>query len=502
MLRAATICAVLAAVLTGCDKKPAPAPPTPPPTVTPKPTPPSTPTPTPKPPPTPEPTPYVPNKTLQVGSLFNGINYRVNLETIVGTTATAELATQDSYTVEVDVKVRVPKAHTNLAELRKLNDKIDKVLPGLALLLPTARVSPDFDDLYRAKVTAIRTSLNRLDGLLTRHNFYDCETILEMQHPQTKRRALLIQSDMDVDTDGADGDRIYTSDTTSRTFQPFTSYRWDKQTKYPNPCVAIWEKRISDNDTKLKELKGAEAQRLKSDNARLRLEVREMEKYSYLIGVVDPFVVLPTPMFGSLKEGPAVGDYCVVIVGDTLYPAIVGDAGPGMKVGEASLRICKQISPQSNGGNRPVNDLKATYLLFPGTAERPMVPPNYAQWRARCEVLLNEIGGWQGQLFDWPEITHSAVPPPPPPPTPPLPVGVAPVAPTPGAPGTTPAAPPAGGPGVAPAPSAVPAAPAGATVPAATPNAAPGTGSPQPAGVAPNGAKAPAVPAAPGAPKP
>ncbi len=469
MLRAVTICALAAAVLSGCNKSSQPPTPTPPPVT---PTPPPTPAPTPK-PPTPEPTPYVPNKDIKVGSIFNGINYKVNFETIVGTTATAERAKQDSYTVEVTVKVDVPKPHTSLEELRKLNDKLDKALPGLAMLLPTAKVSRDFDELYRAKVTSIKTSLNRLDSLLTRHNFYDCETILELRHPETKRRALLIQADMDVDTDGTDGDRLFTADMSSRTFQPFTSYRWEKLTKVPNPCVAIWEKKIAENEAKLKEPKNSETPRLKGENARLKLEIRDLEKYSYLIGVADPFVVLPGPMFGNLKEGPSVGDYCVVIVGDTLYPAIVGDAGPGMKVGEASLRICKQILPQANGNYRPVTDLKATYLVFPGTAERPMVAPNYAQWRTRCEALLNEIGGWQGELFDWPDITRSAVPPPPPPPppeTPPAPgAGTAP-----GQPAGTPAA---GTPEAK--PPAAPTVPPGTAAPAGNP--APGGSSPTPA---------------------
>ena len=80
----------------------------------------------------------------------------------------------------------------------------------------------------RRKVTSIRTNLDRLDQLISRHNFFDCETILELQNPKTKRKALLIQADMDVDTDGTDGDRMPSFEPGSRTFQPFTSYRWKK----------------------------------------------------------------------------------------------------------------------------------------------------------------------------------------------------------------------------------------------------------------------------------
>lgn len=402
-------------------------------------------------------------KSLQTGTIFNGITYQANLETLTGESATTERSKQDSYVVEVNVKVKVPKAHQSLEELRKLNDKIDKVLPGLPEMMPTAKVSPEFEDLYRLKVNQLRTNLNKLDVLLSRHNFYDCETILDLQHPQTKRRAVIIQSDMDVDTDGADGDRLYTTDNSSRTFQPFTSYRWEKKTTNPNPCVPIWEKKIAENDAKLKDAKAADATKLKADNTRLRLEIKEMERFSYLIGVADPFIVLPTPMFGSVKEGPAIGDMCAVIVGDNIYPAIVGDAGPTMKIGEASLRLCRQIYPAANGAYRAVSDLKVTYLLFPGTAERPMTPPNYAQWRTRCEALLNEIGGYQGQLFEWTDITRSAAPPPP---TPPPAVVTPPATPT----GTTPAV------GATSTPPATPAAPA--ATPSATAPASPAPPSP------------------------
>ncbi len=476
MSRALIASALLAATLAACDRKPAPPVSTLPPTPTPKPvvaaapTPP--PTPTPAPPPTPAPTPYVPIKSLQTGSIFNGIQYRANLETTEGTTASADREKQDSYTVEINVKVKVPKPHRNLEELRKLNDKLDKVLPGLAALMPTAKVSQDYDDLYRTKINSLRTNLNKLDALLSRHNFYDCETILELQHPQTKRRAILIQADMDVDTDGADGDRLYTVDNSSRTFQPFTSYRWDKKTQNPNPCVPHWEKRIAENEAKIKEAKGADAQKLKTDNARLRLEVKEMERFSFLIGAADPFIVIPTPMVAHPRQGPAIGDYCVVIYGDTLYPGIIGDAGPTTKMGEASLRICRQINAQATGAYRAVADLKVTYLIFPASTERPMTPPNYAQWRAKCEQLLNEIGGYQGQLFEWPDITRPVNPPPPPPV----------VTPPPAVPSATPAAP-APAPGTAPA--TVPATPAAPAAPTTPPAGSPATPPPATPGISP-----------------
>jgi hypothetical protein len=362
-------------------------------------------------------------KTLNVGSIFNGINFKAKLETVPGTTASTDRKEPDAYTVEVSVKVSVPKPHRSIEELRKLNDKIDAVLPGLAPLLAEGKVSPVFDDLYRRKVTSIRANLDRLDQLLSRHNFFDCETILELQNPTTKRRVLLIQSDMDVDTDGTDGDRIPLVDSTSRTFQPFTSYRWKKRTPNPNPCVPIWEKRIADNEAKAKDPKTtpAEAQRLKSDTARLRMEVRDMQSHSYLIGAADPFIVLPTQMFSGRKSGfePRIGDYCVVLVGEVLYPAIIGDAGPTAKIGEASLRLCKEVSARASGENRPINDLKATYLIFPSSGDKDWGPPDLKQWHARCDELMKEMGDYTGTLFEWEDITRPPVPPTPTPtPTP------------------------------------------------------------------------------------
>ena len=428
-------------ILTACDRKPEPKPagtPTPAKAATPPPTPKPTPTPTPAPTPTPEPTPpptpYVPMKSLQTGTMFNGVTFKANIETTHGRTATVEREDAGSYTVEMNVRVNIPKPHKILPELQKLSPSMDKLLPALPVMLETAKVSPEYDELYRNKVTSLRSNLNRLDAILSRHNFFDCETILELQHPQTKRKALLVQADMDVDTDGSDGDRIAIADTgNSRTFQPFTSYNWPKRTKNPNPVEAIWQKRIAENDAKIAkpETPDADKQRMKAESNRLKSEIRDLQSRSYLSGAFDPFIVLPMTMFGKSRSGfsPTIGDYCVVIVGDMLYPAVVGDAGPITKIGEASLRMCREINERSNGGNRAVSDLKATYIVFTGTSDKPWGPPDYAKWRTRCDALLKEFGGYTGTLFDWPDITRLAVPEPVPAPPAPAPNPAAPAQP-------------------------------------------------------------------------
>jgi hypothetical protein len=376
----------------------------------------------------------VPNKRLETGKIFNGMQYRVTLETEVGTTATAENNDPASYRAELVVKVKVPKPHKNLAEISRLNSELPKVLPALPDMLESARISPSFDDLYRLKCVALQSSLNRLDNLLTRHNFYDCETILEIQHPETKRRALLIMSDMDVDTDGSDIERVPVIEGASSTFQPFTSYRWPRKSDTISPYSAPRETRLQQVEQELSfSPPQARKEQLKAMQTDLKNEISDLKKYSFLVAQTDPFIVLPGSMVGKKAGGfgPAIGDYCVVIHGRNLYPAIVGDAGPANLMGEASLRICKQILANANAAFRPVNDLKATYLVFPGSADRPYEAPDLAKWRTRCAKLLDELGGQQGDLFTWEDLTKPK----------PLPVTPVPATPAPTTPAPAPAPP-------------------------------------------------------------
>ena len=393
-----------------------------------RPTPPPVPTPTPA--PTPTPPPYVPSKRLETGKIFNGMQYRVTLETEFGTTATDERNDPASYRAELVVKVKVPKPHKNLGEIAKLNSELATVLPDLATMIAAAKISPAFDELYRLKCAALQSSLNRLDSLLTRHNFYDLETILDLEHPKTKRRAIFIQSEMDVDTDGSDIERVPVIEGASSTFQPFTSYRWGRKTDAISPFSAPREVKLKEVEQELAtNPPQPRKEQLKAMQTDLKNEISDLKKYSFLIGQADPFIVLPGSMFWKSKAGPfapGVGDYCVVIIGRTLYPAIVGDVGPANLMGEASLRICKQILPNANAAFRPVNDLKATYLVFPGSADRPFAAPDLAKWRTRCAQLLDDLGGQRGELFTWEDLTK-----PPPPPAPPVPATPAPAKATP-----------------------------------------------------------------------
>lgn len=405
-------------------------------TGTPTPTPGSSPvttsTPVPPPTPTPSPTPvYVPWKRLEVSKIFNGIELHSNLETEYGENAARESNDPESYTLDLKLKVRVPKPVVELSGLELLNPMLSTALPGLAVMMPGSKVSHFYDDFYRTKVTGLQHNLARLELLLSRHNFYDCETVLELQHPDTQRRALLIQADMDIDMDGSDTDRVPIVDGTITNYQPMTSYKWPKKTAVPNQFLASREVKLKqlEAEAETRGLSIERTQELHTLIPQVRYEVNQLKTHSFLVATTDPFVVMPTsllPLDGK-PFTPRIGDYCVVVFKNTLYPAIIGDAGPRDKMGEASYRIGKEINPRSTPYNRPVSDLKITYLVFPNSADKPFDAPDLEKIRSRCEQLLNEIGGYQGELHAWENLIK-----PPPTPTPsPTPT------PTPAASGTT-----------------------------------------------------------------
>jgi len=214
-----------------------------------------------------------------------------------------------------------------------------------------------------------------------------------------------------VVADGSDGDRLATLDEyiyMSDFYQPFTSYAWAKKTKIPNPLLGKWEARL----VKAKEqfaTKGLSADKNRESKAlvgQLEIEIAEMKARSSLIAEKDPFIVLSLvfkPYAATNKHTPQMGDYAVVIYGDKMYPAICGDYGPTQKMGEASLFIAKTINEKANPYRRPESDLKVTYLIFPGTAEKPNTAPNLDHWHEKCSAYLKEIGapGSGHELHRW-----------------------------------------------------------------------------------------------------
>lgn len=406
--------------LTACEK-PAPAPP-------PSPSPTSTPTPKPTPLPTPTPIPRVENKRLETSRLYSGLLVQSQvLAERSAETASQDRLRPDAYRLELTVRADVPAPSVSLAQITRNDPTLPAALSGLDALLATARVSPGFEQLYALKLDYLKSRLARLDALLSPHNFYDCETILELENPATKARALFLQGDMDVNTDGSDGDRNFAVDGSSMFFQPQTSYRWRRQTDRPNPFLGRYQDRFAKQRAELADPATPAARRAELRDAIKTTEavLYELRTYSFLVAGADPYIVLPLSLLrldGPFR--PAIGDYAVVIHDGIAYPAILGDAGPAYKFGEASTRLCQQINPRSSAISRPVSNLRVTYLVFPGSREARATPPDLEKWRARCAELLAALGlaparlhAWENNVPPWPTPTPTPTPSPSPAPS-------------------------------------------------------------------------------------
>ena len=352
------------------------------------------------PPPPPLPNAYVPRKSVAVSELFNGIKIQTKLQSTVGGRAAAERSRDEAYQIQFSVDVTVPSPSTTLPELESLNAHLSKALPGLVEMVPTARVSGFYHKLYELKQQMVEKNLTQLDKPLSRHNFFDCETILELRHPVSDRRVLLMQGEMDVVADGSDGDRMGSFDDyvfASSNFQGTTSYSWKKRTKQANPLIPKYEERLKEAEKKLAAATGSAVKKsLAGDIDFYRKTLVSLKTTSFLIASEDPFIVLPLSLrgYGEVQEfAPQLGDYAVVMSGNKLLPAIIGDYGPREKMGEASLLIAKEINEKATPYVRPESDLKISYLIFTGSADKPFGPPDYARWHQRCSELLAEMGG-------------------------------------------------------------------------------------------------------------
>ncbi|SHJ81748.1 chitosanase of glycosyl hydrolase group 75 [Rubritalea squalenifaciens DSM 18772] len=348
-----------------------------------------------------------------IRKMYKGFKLKTHVNVDKGDLASQERGDEESYTAEYTLNINLPQPSKTMSELSKVNPKLDAILPGLASMVEDAEVSGFYYNLYQNKVDRLKRDALKLNVLTTKHNFYDCETILNLSHPESKRKVLLMQADMDVVSDGSDGDRLSTMPdeiVNSTHYQPFTSYGWPKQTRTENPMVAGWKKRIENAKKEIADpaTKEARKQWLKDRIEMLKRGIADMKARSFLIAEYDPFIVMPVNVITNRddKHAAKVGDYAVVIHDGKVYPAIVGDGGPTFKVGEASLRLAKEINANSSPYRRPVSNLTVTYIVFSGSRDADKSAPDYKKWHQECSSLLEEIGGLgEGyELHQWEDL--------------------------------------------------------------------------------------------------
>ena len=341
---------------------------------------------------------YQVKKGTDVAKTSKGFDYQYRVEERPGRLASGEREKDGTYEASLVFSVNRPEAAKRFDELLSVNGELGKMLPDLETMVEAAVVSPFYRALYQNKVERLKTYANRFDRVLTKHNYYDCQTMLEMVHPQSKRKVFLMQADMDVVSDGSDGDRLPTMPdkiVNSAYYQPFTSYGWKKTGTVENPMIAGWQKMLE----KAKERDDT------SEITRLERGIADLKRRSFLIAEHDPFIVMPVDIITDRESawGPNVGDYVAVIYGKKIYPAIVGDGGPTFKVGEASLRMAREINRRASPYSRPVSDVSVTYLVFPRSSAKTWKAPDYESWRKETARLIEEIGGLgEGyQLHQW-----------------------------------------------------------------------------------------------------
>ena len=360
----------------------------------------------------PLPNKFVDYKSIDTVRLWNGIDSNSLMNVIQGGIASEERTDRKSYTFDFNVNVRVPFPVKDSQGIFSINPNLSKIVPELGDMIKTGKVSGFYHKLYDLKAKRLQQFLTRLNAIPDRHNFYDCETILELVNPRTKRKILFIQSDMDVVSDGSDGDRMpeydqYIAESTN--YQPFTSYGWKKQSVRPNPLLKRWEKKLDEEVKKIEQgkLSSSRVKVSKQNIETLKREIADMKSRSFLIARADPFIVIPSwmRMYANQNEfSPSVGDYVAIIFEDRILPAIIGDTGPTWKLGEASLRVAKELNSNATSYKRPVSDLKVSYLIFPESADSPSAP-DLDKWFDKVQLLLGEVGGLGNgfKLYRWPD---------------------------------------------------------------------------------------------------
>ena len=317
------------------------------------------------------------------------------------------------------VTIARPEASTTAAQLTAINPNLPKLLPRFEKIMKTAEVSSRYKEIYDLKIKNLKNG-----SAFTPHNYFDLETALRLEDPVTKRKVLLVQTDMDVVTDGSDPGRAaniedYDLARSSNWYLPTTSYGWGGSgsanpfLKYYPEALEELQKLRSELVLKSEKDKGVIWREMLTacDSQIYRIKMRgmgnstrtELRGRRFLLADRDPFVVLPIPWVkGSAAWTPKIGDYVAVIYKNRVYPAVLGDAGPSDKIGEASLMLAQKLNPKADGRTRAVEELAVTYLYFPGS-KTGFKEPNLKEWQEKVKSLLDDIGGLSdpATFHDW-----------------------------------------------------------------------------------------------------
>ncbi|MEM1157349.1 MAG: glycoside hydrolase family 75 protein [Verrucomicrobiota bacterium] len=349
---------------------------------------------------------FYPKARMMTFPLKEGLDLRLHIISEEGEIASIERHNDAAYALDTRLTYRVPTPATTLEQLEARGTPLSTYWPNLSVLLETAQVSPSFHSLYERKIKFLEMRLDYIRELPHRHNMYDCDSILELTTENSQQQALLIQADMDIVTDGSDSDRTLEVDTSSPTFQPFTSYNWAKRGTIPNPLIGTYQAEANQLREKLKGINLSQNDQYIA-NRRLSFLKKSIEALKYrssLVASLDPFIVVPVFMVKTKSSHqPSVGDYCLIFYRDLVLPGIVGDTGPNSKIGEASLKIAQKIDPavQPSASSRPVSSLGVTYLIFINSAEKTMEPPDLKKWHDKCSELFADIGGKPEHIRSW-----------------------------------------------------------------------------------------------------
>jgi len=161
-----------------------------------------------------------------VRKLRSGIPFLSEIKIDKGGLASVERKDDQSYTAAYQLSLRLPEPVKTIVDLEQSCPELSRMLPGLHAMIETAEVSSWFTQLYQNKVARIRRDAALLNEVLTKHNLYDCETMLHLTSA-SGRKVFFLQAEMDVVSDGSDGDRLPTMPdeiVNSANYQPFTSY--------------------------------------------------------------------------------------------------------------------------------------------------------------------------------------------------------------------------------------------------------------------------------------